>query len=106
MHNVVMRMNLDCLPSHHKHTLKQLLHLHLYWGLYFYSVLVILIKICLKREIKKVWSQSSGILPLSFFQLSLQDWLQSNATADKIILHLQLPWHIYFPFFLLEFMVS
>ena len=49
---VVMRMTLDCLPSHRKHTLKQLLHLHLYWVLNCYSVLVILIKICLKREIK------------------------------------------------------
>ena len=42
---------------------------------------------------KEVWSQSPGILPLSFLK-----WLWSNATADTIILHLQLPWHIYFSF--------
>ena len=41
---------------------------------------------------KEVWSQSPRILPLSFFHMSLQDWIQSNATSNKIILHLQLPW--------------
>ena len=48
--------------------------------------------------VKEVWSQSSGTLPLSFFQLSLWEWLWSNATVDTTILHLQLPWSIYFPF--------
>ena len=47
---------------------------------------------------KEVWSQSLDILALSFFQLSLREWLRSNATADTTILYLQLPWHIYFPF--------
>ena len=47
-----------------------------------------------KRGVESI----SKYLPLSFFQLSLQDWLRSNATVDKIILHLQLPWCTYFPF--------
>ena len=47
---------------------------------------------------REVWSQSPGILPLSFFRLSLQDWLCSNATAELSILPQQLPWHILFHF--------
>ena len=47
---------------------------------------------------KEVWDQSPGILPLSFFHMPLQAWLRSNATADSVILHQQLPWKIYFPF--------
>ena len=47
---------------------------------------------------KEVWDQSSGILPLSFFHMPLQAWLWSNATANSVILHQQLPWKIYFPF--------
>ena len=47
---------------------------------------------------KEVWSQSLGILPVSFFQLYLREWLQSSATADITILNLQLTWSIYFPF--------
>ena len=47
---------------------------------------------------KEVWSQSSGILPLSFFQLSLREWLRSSAIVDTTILHIQLPWRIYFSF--------
>ena len=34
----------------------------------------------------------------SFFHMPLQAWLRSNATADSVILHQQLPWKIYFPF--------
>ena len=45
-----------------------------------------------------MWSQSPGFLPMSYFRLSLQDWLRSNATANQSILHHQLPWRIYFPF--------
>lgn len=47
---------------------------------------------------KEVWDQSPGILPLSFFHMPLQAWLRSNATAVGVILHMQLPWNIYFPF--------
>ena len=47
---------------------------------------------------KEVWSQSPGILPLSFFHMPLQDWLRCNATADKVILTHHLPWNVYFPF--------
>ena len=47
---------------------------------------------------KIVWCQSLGVLPLSLFQLTLQTWLQTNATLDTFIFHHQLPWKIYFPF--------
>ena len=47
---------------------------------------------------REVWSQSPGILPLSFFHMPLQDWLRHNATLDRAILPYQLPWRIYFPF--------
>lgn len=47
---------------------------------------------------KGVLYQSLGILPLSFFQTHLQSWLQTNATSDRVILHQQLPWNVYFPF--------
>ena len=41
---------------------------------------------------KEAWSQSLGILPMSFFHMSLQDWLRCNATAKIIIMLHQLPW--------------
>ena len=47
---------------------------------------------------KAVWCQSLSILPLSFFQLSLQIWLQTNSTSDTLILRHQLPWKMYFTF--------
>jgi len=47
---------------------------------------------------KRIWYQSLGILPLSFFHLSLQNWLHTNATSDFLIFHYQLPWKSYFPF--------
>ena len=47
---------------------------------------------------KEVWSQSPSILPLSFFRLSLQDWLRSNATTERSTLPQYLPWRILFPF--------
>ena len=47
---------------------------------------------------KEVWCQSSGSLPLTFFQLPLQSWLQTNATGKAVILHQQLPRKICFPF--------
>ena len=47
---------------------------------------------------KEIWSQSPRILPLSFFRLSLQDWLRSNATQNIVILPQQIPWSVYFPF--------
>ena len=47
---------------------------------------------------KMVWCQSPGILPLSFFQLPLQTWLQTNTTSATLILRHQLPWKIYFSF--------
>ena len=42
--------------------------------------------------------KSSSVLPLTFFQLPLQSWLQIDATGVVVILNLQLPWKIYFPF--------
>ena len=45
-----------------------------------------------------MWSQSLGILPLSFFNQTLQEWLQHNATTVDVVLPHQLPWRIYFPF--------
>jgi len=47
---------------------------------------------------KEVGCHSLGVLPLTFFQLPLQSWLQTNATGDAVILNLQLPWKIYFSF--------
>ena len=47
---------------------------------------------------KRIWYHSLGILPLSFFHLSLQNWLHTNATSDFLIFHYQLPWKSYFPF--------
>lgn len=47
---------------------------------------------------KEVWGQPSRLLPLSFFHMTLQAWLQSNATAVGAIMHQQLPWNIYFHF--------
>ena len=47
---------------------------------------------------REVWSQSPGILPLSFFHQTLQEWLQHNATTVDVVLPHQLPWRIYFPF--------
>ena len=47
---------------------------------------------------KEVWCQSPGSLPLTFFQLPLQSWLQTNATGKAVILHQQLPRKICFPF--------
>ena len=48
--------------------------------------------------VKRIWYHSPGILPLSFFHLSLQNWLHTNATSNSIIFHYQLPWKIYFTF--------
>ena len=45
-----------------------------------------------------IWAQSPGILPLSFYHVSLQDWLKYNATLDRTILPHQLLWRTYFPF--------
>ena len=47
---------------------------------------------------KEVWHQSSGILPLSFFRLLLQDWLRHNATLDRATLPHHPPWQVYFSF--------
>ena len=47
---------------------------------------------------KEVWHQSSSILPLSFFQLSLQEWLRDNAMVGRASLPHQPPWHVYFLF--------
>ena len=47
---------------------------------------------------KEVWHQSLGILPLSFFQLPLQDWLRYNATVVRTSLPHHPPWQVYFPF--------
>ena len=47
---------------------------------------------------REVWSQSSRILPLSFFHMPLQDWLRYNATLDRVVLPNHVPWRIYFPF--------
>ena len=47
---------------------------------------------------REVWSQSPSILPLSFFRLSLQDWLCSNATTEWSTLPQYLPWRILFLF--------
>lgn len=41
---------------------------------------------------KEVWCHSLSVLPLTFFELPLQSWLQTNATWDAVILNLQLPW--------------
>ena len=43
---------------------------------------------------KEVWSQSPGILPLSFFHSSLQDWLRYNATLDRAVLPHKVSWRI------------
>ena len=48
--------------------------------------------------VKEVWHQSLGILPLSFFQLPLQEWLRVNATVGRASLPHQPPWQVYFPF--------
>jgi len=47
---------------------------------------------------KEIWQQSPGILPLTFFRMSLQDWLRYNAMTTVVILPHQIPWHLYFPF--------
>ena len=49
-------------------------------------------------QAKRIWYHSLGILPLSFFHLSLQNWLHTNATSNSIIFHYQLPWRINFTF--------
>lgn len=56
--------------------------------------------------LKCEWNNIMGILPMAFFHMPLQEWLRRNATAVTIILPHQLPWRIYFPFLLLESMVS
>ena len=48
--------------------------------------------------VKEIWSQSLGLLPLSFFRMPLQDWLRCNATKNDVIMPHQLPWHVYFTF--------
>ena len=48
--------------------------------------------------VKEIWRQSPGILPLTFFRMTLQDCLRCNATTSIIILPHQIPWHVYFPF--------
>ena len=55
---------------------------------------------------KEVWHQSPGILPLSFFHLPLQEWLRAHVTVDRTSLPRQPPWQVYFPFHLLEALVS
>ena len=47
---------------------------------------------------KEVWHQFPGILPMSFFQLPLQDWLRYNATVVRASLPHHPPWQVYFPF--------
>ena len=47
---------------------------------------------------KVVWRQSPGLLPMSFFQLPLQEWLRRNTTMDGTSLPHHLPWQVYFPF--------
>ena len=47
---------------------------------------------------REIWCQALGILPLSFFALPLQDWLQSNATSERATLPHLIPWKVFFPF--------
>ena len=46
----------------------------------------------LSPQAKEVWRQSPGILPLSFFQLPLQDWLRVNAMVVRASLPHHPPW--------------
>ena len=47
---------------------------------------------------REIWCQSPGILPLSFFGMPLQNWLQYNATLERAILPHLIPWRVFFPF--------
>ena len=47
---------------------------------------------------REVWRQSPDLLPMSFFQLPLQEWLRQNTTMEGTLLHHHLPWQFYFPF--------
>ena len=47
---------------------------------------------------KEVWRQSPGLLPMSFFQQPLQEWLRRNTTMEGTLLPHHLPWQVYFPF--------
>ena len=48
---------------------------------------------------REVWSQSPGILPLSFFHQTLQEWLQHNATTVNIVLPISYLGRFIFLFF-------
>ena len=47
---------------------------------------------------REIWRQALGILPLSFFALPLQDWLQSNATSKRATLPHLIPSNVFFLF--------
>ena len=47
---------------------------------------------------REIWSQAPGILPISFFALPLQDWLQSNANSERTTHPHLIPWKVLFPF--------
>ena len=48
--------------------------------------------------VREIWSQALGILPISFFTLPLQDWLQSNANSERSTHPHLIPWKVLFPF--------
>ena len=47
---------------------------------------------------REIQCQAPGILPLSFFDMPLQDWLQYNATLERATLPHLIPWRVFFPF--------
>ena len=47
---------------------------------------------------REIWYQAPEILPLSLFDIPLQDRLQYNATLEKAILPHLIPWRVFFPF--------
>ena len=47
---------------------------------------------------REIWSQTPGILPISFFALPLQDWLQENANSERTTHPYLIPWKVLFSF--------